>query len=150
MRTIDLGYIVLAASLLALPGCSPADRTAGNDKDAAATARANHVTNDTDSPDEKSPAAAGEQSTGTAGSVVSPADQANGAGPDAVITMRIQAKYAEDDVVKGRDIDVDTDDGVVTLKGSVDTRHERDTAEQLARETDGVKRVVNELKVATR
>jgi len=32
----------------------------------------------------------------------------------------------------------------------VDTRRERDASEQLARETEGVKRVVNELKVATR
>jgi len=69
--------------------------------------------------------------------------------PDAAITMKIQAKYADDDVVKGRNIDVDTVNGVVTLKGEVDTKRERDAAEQLARETSGVKRVIDELKVAT-
>ena len=62
--------------------------------------------------------------------------------------MKIQAKYAGDDVVKGRNIDVDTANGVVTLKGEVDSLRERDAAEQLARETAGVKRVVNQLKVA--
>ena len=73
-----------------------------------------------------------------------------GVGPDAAITMKIQAKYADDDVVKGRNIDVDTANGVVTLKGEVDSLRERDAAEQLARETADVKRVVNQLKVATR
>ena len=47
-----------------------------------------------------------------------------------------------------RNIDVDTDNGVVTLKGSVDSLHERDAAEQIARSTAGVKRVVNTLSVA--
>ena len=73
-----------------------------------------------------------------------------GVGPDAAITMKIQAKYADDDIVKGRNIDVDTANGVVTLKGEVDSLRERDAAEQLARETADVKRVVNQLKVATR
>ena len=41
-------------------------------------------------------------------------------------------------------------DGVVTLKGQVDSLRERDAAEQLARETAGVKRVVNQMKVAAR
>lgn len=153
MSARNLGYVVLAGSLLILPACSQADRTAGNDKDAAATARANHVTNDTDTPDEKRPATPPErdgQATGTTGSIARPADEANGAGPDAVITMKIQSKYASDDVVKGRNIDVDTDNGVVTLKGDVESLRQRDAAEQLARETAGVKRVVNDLKVATR
>jgi hypothetical protein len=153
MRSFNLAQLLLAGAVLAIPACSPADRTAGNDKDAAATARANHVTNDTDSPDEKKPAATpnrDQQTTGTAGSVTRSPDEALGAGPDAVITMKIQAKYAEDDVVKSRNIEVDTDKGVVTLKGDVGSRRERDAAEQLARETDGVKRVVNDLKVETR
>jgi len=73
-----------------------------------------------------------------------------GVGPDGAITMKIQAKYAEDDVVKGRNIEVESANGVVTLKGEVDSLRERDAAEQLARETSGVKRVVNQLKVASR
>ena len=153
MRPFNLGYLVLAVSLLALPACGRGDRTGGNNKDVTATDRANHVTNDTDSPDEKHPTAAPEpdrQATGTAGSMTRTADEAGGAGPDAIITMKIQAKYADDDVVKSHNIDVDTDNGVVTLKGDVGSLRERDAAEQLARETDGVKRVVNELKIATR
>lgn len=152
MRRQDLGYILLAGVLLAAPACGRNDQTGVNRKDATATDRANHVTNDTDSPDARRPTAQDrdQTATGTAGSVTRSADEANGAGPDAVITMKIQAKYAGDDVVKGHNIDVDTDKGVVTLKGDVESLRERDAAEQLARETDGVKRVINELKVATR
>ena len=58
--------------------------------------------------------------------------------PDAWLTSKIQAKYFMDDEVKGRAIDVDTHDGVVTLKGAVTTEAERRQAVALARNTDGV------------
>jgi len=152
MRRHNFGYILLAGAILLAPACGrDADRAGVNRKDATATDRANHVTNDTDSPDARRPAATpdrDQQTTGTTGSTARSADEANGAGPDAIITMKIQSKYAGDDVVKSRNIDVDTDNGVVTLKGDVESLRERDAAEQLARETDGVKRVINELKVA--
>ena len=45
-------------------------------------------------------------------------------------------------------INVDVNDNVVTLRGTVDTVAQQNEAERLARETDGVKRVVNQLKVA--
>ena len=44
-------------------------------------------------------------------------------------------------------IDVDTKNGVVTLNGAVGTPAARDMAMNLARETDGVTRVVNNLKM---
>jgi osmotically-inducible protein OsmY len=68
--------------------------------------------------------------------------------PDPWITMKIQAKYLLDADVKGRQIDVDTRNGVVTLKGTVDNAQQKQEAEQIARETEGVKRVVNQLTVA--
>jgi len=64
---------------------------------------------------------------------------------DSWITMKIQAKYFLDTDVKGSDIDVDTSDGVVTLSGTVSSADQKLEAEQIARETDGVNRVVNEL-----
>jgi hypothetical protein len=152
MRRQDIGYAALALALLAAAACGRnGDPTsAANPRDTAATERANHQTNETapspkDTDNGSRPA---DRATGTSGSATRTTEDAMGVGPDAAITMKIQAKYAGDDVVKGRNIDVDTDKGVVTLKGSVDSRRERDAAEQLARETDGVKRVVNELKVA--
>lgn len=45
------------------------------------------------------------------------------------------------------DIDTEVKDGVVTLRGSVESKVERDLAEQLALGVDGVHKVVNELKI---
>ena len=47
----------------------------------------------------------------------------------------------------GDDISVQTHDGVVYLHGVVDTNVERDAAENLAKATPGVKRVVNALEL---
>jgi hypothetical protein len=57
------------------------------------------------------------------------------------------AKMALDDVVKARTIDVDTDGATVTLTGRVHSAAERDRAVALARETEGVTRVVDRLRV---
>ena len=70
--------------------------------------------------------------------------------PDAWITTKIQAKYFLDGEVKGHEINVDTNNGVVTLKGSVETAERKKMAEDIARETEGVTRVVNQLTVAKR
>ena len=67
--------------------------------------------------------------------------------PDAWITTKIQAKYFIDGDVKGRRIDVETNNGVVTLRGTVETPQEKEQAEIIARETDGVRRVQNQLTV---
>jgi hyperosmotically inducible protein len=69
--------------------------------------------------------------------------------PDAWITTKIQAQYFLDDEVKGHQINVDTSKGVVTLKGFVDTAQQKQEAEQIARETEGVRRVVSQLTVGT-
>jgi osmotically-inducible protein OsmY len=63
------------------------------------------------------------------------------------LTAKIKAKMALDDSVKALDIDVDTNGSIVTLSGSVATGAQRDRALQLARETDGVKQVVDRLKI---
>jgi osmotically-inducible protein OsmY len=67
--------------------------------------------------------------------------------PDAWITMKIQAKYFLDAEVKGHAIDVDTSNGIVTLTGRVENAEQRADAEQIARETEGVTRVNNQLTV---
>ena len=50
--------------------------------------------------------------------------------------------------MKGLRIDVDTDNGMVTLNGNVASRAEADRAMMIARNTDGVKGVHDNLKVA--
>ena len=64
---------------------------------------------------------------------------------DAWITTQVEAKYFGDSVVKGRNIDVDTTTGVVTLTGEVGSLAERRRAVALAKEVDGVSRVVDRL-----
>ena len=67
--------------------------------------------------------------------------------PDAWLTAKVQSKYYTNDLVKARDINVDTKDGIVTLNGTVDSAAERDEADALARSTDGVKDVHDNLTV---
>jgi osmotically-inducible protein OsmY len=64
---------------------------------------------------------------------------------EAALTAKIKAKMALDDSVKARAIDVTTHGNTVTLSGTVESTAERDRALALARETDGVTRVVDDL-----
>jgi hyperosmotically inducible protein len=66
---------------------------------------------------------------------------------DAAIVTAVKAKLAADTDVAALNIDVDSNEGVVTLSGRVDSSTESAEAERLARGTDGVKRVINNLKV---
>jgi osmotically-inducible protein OsmY len=70
------------------------------------------------------------------------------AGRDSWITTKVQAKFFMDSQIKGHQIDVDTRKGVVTLKGVVSSEAAKKEAARIASETDGVSRVLNELKVA--
>jgi osmotically-inducible protein OsmY len=69
---------------------------------------------------------------------------------DAAITAAVKAKLAADGDINPFNIDVDTNEGVVTLQGRVEDAEARTKAEQLARETDGVKRVINLIRVGDR
>lgn len=66
---------------------------------------------------------------------------------DAGITTAVKAKFAADDVVKASTIDVDTENGIVTLNGTVASTKESTRAVALAKEVDGVKDVRNRLTV---
>jgi osmotically-inducible protein OsmY len=62
-------------------------------------------------------------------------------------TTAVKSEFLADTTVKGMKIDVDTSNGVVTLNGTASSRAEADRAIMLARNTDGVKRVVDNLRV---
>jgi len=66
---------------------------------------------------------------------------------DAWITTKVKWFYLGDDGLKGSDINVDTNNNVVTLKGTVISTASRNRAVSLAQNTEGVHRVVDELKV---
>jgi len=69
---------------------------------------------------------------------------------DAELTGKIRSKMALDDSVRARAIGVSTTDGVVTLEGTVGSAAEHNQAVRLARNTTGVKQVVDHLKVVVR
>jgi hyperosmotically inducible periplasmic protein len=66
---------------------------------------------------------------------------------DAGITTAVKSRLAADDMVKSYQIDVDTSRRVVTLSGDVQTTVAKDQALKLARETDGVRDVIDKLTV---
>lgn len=69
---------------------------------------------------------------------------------ETAITTKIKAKMALDDSVKARTIDVSTDGSTVTLSGTVGSTAERRRVVALARETNGVKAVIDRLVIETR
>ncbi len=109
-----------AIALLTLGACSPSDReqVSSTASKAAQTART-----------ETSKAAAG----------------AEKALDDAAVTTKVKTALLADSQVKGTQINVDTDNGNVTLSGSVATASEKMRAEQLAQNVEGVKAVRNNL-----
>ncbi|HKA19896.1 MAG TPA: BON domain-containing protein [Blastocatellia bacterium] len=66
---------------------------------------------------------------------------------DSAITAKVKSKLATDSQTSAIRISVETKGGVVTLTGNVPSDTEKSKAETLAKNTDGVKRVQNEIKV---
>jgi hyperosmotically inducible periplasmic protein len=66
---------------------------------------------------------------------------------DATLTASVKMSLAFGRGVKGSNITVHTNRGIVTLTGEVDSEAERQLASRLARDTEGVKDVVNQLRV---
>ena len=67
---------------------------------------------------------------------------------DGWITTRIKTKFMADEVMRASSINVDTDNHVVTLTGAVPNAAARTKAITLAKEVEGVNRVVDKLQVA--
>ncbi|HEU4352896.1 MAG TPA: BON domain-containing protein [Burkholderiales bacterium] len=67
---------------------------------------------------------------------------------NAMLTGKVKSALAAD-VGLGTvtSIDVDSDNGVVTLKGHVDSADKKAKAEEIAKKVDGVKSVKNQLRV---
>jgi len=68
---------------------------------------------------------------------------------DSAITTKVKAKLTADHAKNLIKVHVDTEKGVVHLKGTVPTDADKAEAERLARDTSGVTDVVNELQVAS-
>lgn len=66
---------------------------------------------------------------------------------DSVITTHVKAKFAEDSQVSAMALSVETLRGVVQISGFAKSSKEKERAGQLARSTDGVKSVINNVVV---
>jgi len=66
---------------------------------------------------------------------------------ESALTAKIKSKMVLDDLVKARNINVTTKGSVVTLTGIVGSAAERERAVRIAKETNGVSRVVYQLEI---
>ncbi len=66
---------------------------------------------------------------------------------NASITAQVKGRLAQDPAINALFVNVDTSDGHVTLSGKVALPEQKAEAEKVARGTDGVKDVVNQLQV---
>jgi hyperosmotically inducible periplasmic protein len=72
-----------------------------------------------------------------------------GSAKDAYVTTAVKSRLLAEDDTPGMEINVDTEDGVVTLFGKVPSAEAKAKAEREAKKASGVERVVNELEIAT-
>jgi hyperosmotically inducible protein len=95
------------------------------------------------------PAVSAAQSATTPATTPAPAaDSSGGMGvKDSWITSKTKMKLVADKRTKARQIKVETQSGVVTLRGKVASPDERAAAEEITKAVDGVKSVRNTLEV---
>lgn len=66
---------------------------------------------------------------------------------DAILATKVKAALAGHPVIKARQINIETRDGVIQLTGFVDSEQEKREAEETARQVNGVRSVENDLEV---
>ncbi len=89
-----------------------------------------------------------EESKKVAGKTKEVASDTGEAITDAWITTKVKTQFVGDDALKGSHINVDTNDHVVTLKGTVAAEAGRTRAVAIAKATKGVTRVVDDLTIS--
>ena len=89
----------------------------------------------------------GGTSGGTGGGTASTAGRPASAGTDSSISTAVRSRLGASSTLKPFKIVVDTHDGIVTLKGQVNTLADKSAAQVEARAVSGVKGVNNQLTV---
>ncbi|WP_394828948.1 BON domain-containing protein [Pendulispora albinea] len=71
---------------------------------------------------------------------------------DRTITQRIRQSVVKDDAISfsGKNVKIITINGVVTLRGPVDTAKEKEEIATIAQRVDGVKRIDNQIEIAAK
>ena len=82
------------------------------------------------------------------GATAVPASAQVNAIKDGWLVMKVHSEMVDEDVLNGSNIDVDVKNGVVTLQGTVPSEAARARAVAVAKANDGVKNVVDQLKIA--
>jgi osmotically-inducible protein OsmY len=123
-------------------GPSTVDKAEAKTKHAAketkdATVKGSEKTKDATVKGAKKTGEATKDVAGTTGEVIN----------DSWTTTKIKTDFIDEDALKGSDINVDTNNHVVTLKGTVATAAGKARAEEIAKTTKGVSRVVNTLTI---
>jgi len=80
--------------------------------------------------------------------LVQPAAAQVNAVKDAWLVMKVHSEMVNEDLLGGSNIDVDVKNGVVTLQGTIPSEAARARALEVAKKNDGVKNVVDQLKIA--
>lgn len=134
-----------AASLALLAACGDAgDRSAAADSTRQAVKEARQEAREATAATRATPRNAAEPRDASSTATMGAAPAANPEG-DAQVTARIQRELAKDQQLRGAKIDVDTQDGVVTLSGSVTSAAARARAAEIAHGGQGVKSVNDQL-----
>lgn len=128
-----------AAALVTLTACNRTESTVGQQADPAA-GRVEQPTAPA-TPEVKS---AAETVRDTAGQAI---DATANKVKDAAITTTVNAELARDTSLSALKIDVDTNAGRVSLKGTAPDEPARERATQLAQRVDGVVSVDNQLRI---
>lgn len=131
-----LAAVALVAAVALLSGCEKKTATV-SDMPAGTTSTTTSSTTVTPSP------AASNAMSATADAVAKAGDATG----DALITGKVKTLLLADTDVKGLKIDVDTQNGIVSLNGTADTAGHSDKATTIAKGVDGVKSVDNHLTV---
>jgi len=156
MRQRLLGLIALAALSLILPGC---DNNANNNANANANLNANRNANLAASPTPTPVANTNSNRAPTREEYERNKEQyqreAKGSGRtigsgvnDGWLWVKTRFDLAAADDLRDSTINVDVDNAVVTLSGTVASAAQKTRAEQVAKAVDGVKSVRNQLKVS--
>ncbi len=120
--------------------------SATSSPDTATVGSSDQSSGATGSSDQSSGATAGssDQSSGASSDTLS---KAGAVVEDSVITTKLKAALLADSEIKGTDVSVDTEQGEVTLTGTVQSAAQKDRIEKIAQGIDGVKNVQDKLTV---
>jgi hyperosmotically inducible protein len=145
--------------VLAAVGCKQADRQTSNDPATDQPAAPMHsdtpkpsaANTPADKPAEVPADNTGRNERDTKSGALTPLDQGGSEG-DRTITQHIRADViqADDVSVNGKNVKIITIDGVVTLRGPVASAREKKDIAAIAKRVEGVKRIDNQLEVATK